>query len=354
MLFDFNPFIIASRSDDRDTVPLSLLVSSVWVFARHNMGLLSRFFGYTHTSSENVLVANPLINTPLSLQVLFSDTFDIDDADFIKAFRAYHSSLAKASFETDERLIQQSSLIGLLGWGEHVIQIVGCDYPMPAENVESCITTAHYGPALKDAARLNQSHVLLYYRGYEINPLKQYAALALVAGFFTYFGAIVITNENAYTSFPAPELSLHTRGQQTDGNMIVQLETLPLLLLYCGFVEYDVAGNNGVCIRTYGAAQLGLPDLATWVRDHSTSQQIFDMFSMIFVYLLASGATLSEGHTMQVGDERFIKLRCAAPHEYYLDSDTPLFVTEWIDASAVNPNDAPPSILPSTANTIAK
>lgn len=59
MLFDFNPFIIASRSDDSDTVPLSLLVSSVWVFARHNMGLLSRFFGYTHTSSENVLVANP-------------------------------------------------------------------------------------------------------------------------------------------------------------------------------------------------------------------------------------------------------------------------------------------------------
>ena len=297
------------------------------------MGILSRFFGFKPTSSENILVANPLITTPLSLQVLFPETFDVDEGDFIRAFRAYHSSLNQAQFEIDPSLIQQSSLIGLLGWGEHIVHIVGCDHPMPAENVESCITTAHYGADLKDAARLNQSHILLYYRGYEINPLKQYAALALVAGFFSHFGAMIVTNESAYTSFPATALSLQPQDKPIN-DIIVQLETLPLLLLYCGFVEYDVAGNNGVCIRTYGAAQLGLPDLATWVSDHSTSQQVFDMFSMIFVYLLESGSTLSEGHTMQVGDESFIRLRCAADHEYYLESDTALFVAEWTSAEA--------------------
>ncbi len=174
--------------------------------------------------------------------------------------------------------------------------------------------------------------MILYYKGYESNPITQYASLALVGGFLADFGAIVVTSESVHTSFPAIALS----GNEVEGDIFELLESLPLAILYCGFVKCEVENVDGVWLRIYGAPLLGLPDMASLVEDHSSSQDIFDIFSNVFSYLLESGAKFVAGNTMQVGEDVFMKLRLNTNDEYYLDSDHELFVAEFISESDTN------------------
>ncbi|MCP4597573.1 DUF4261 domain-containing protein [Neptuniibacter sp.] len=296
------------------------------------MSILSRFFGKQEAESDSNLILNDQIESPLSLQVLFSNSFAFNSSSFESKFRSYHPSLSEAKIELDEELKQQGSLIGLIGWGEHVIQIVGFDHAMPAEAVEQCIAPSHYRQDLKLQAKAHKSHIILYYKGYDDNPINQYASMALVAGFLSYFGAIVVTNESALTSFPTIALN----RDNVDGDIVELIQSLPLLILFCGIVKYKVDGIDGVWLRTYGAQLLGLPDMASLARDHSISQSIFDIFSNVFGYLLNSGVKFSEGNTMQVGEDLFMKLRLPSREEYFLNGENELFVVEFITQSEIN------------------
>src|SRR5262249_12079766 len=180
------------------------------------------------------------------------------------ALRSYHAGLAHAIFELDPGMKERGTLFGLAGWADHVVRVVGFDAPMPPETVERCVGPSHYEAELKDQARAHQGHALLYYVGYESDPLEQYIALAAVAGVLAAHGAIVVMNESGHTSFPAAALA----GGDPDSDMLELLRTFPIPALYCGFVKYDVEGVEGVWMRTYGAGLLGLPDLALLARGH--------------------------------------------------------------------------------------
>ena len=156
--------------------------------------------------------------------------------------------------------------------------------------------------------------------------------MALVAGFLSDYGAIVVTNESAHTSLPAAALN----GNGVDGDIAELLENLPLTMLYSGIVKYEVEGVDGVWLRSYGAPLLGLPDLAAKIQDHSSSESIFNIFNNVFAYLLSSGAQFMAGNTMQVGDDLFMKLRTPEADEDYLESDDVLFVAEFVPESEIN------------------
>lgn len=296
------------------------------------MSVLFRFFGKKTADSGDNLVANNYIESPLSLQVLFRSNLSFKAPSFERQFRTYHPSLSTAKVEIDEALMQKGALIGLIGWGKHVIQMVGFDHAMPAEAVEKCIAPSHYGQDIKQQARAHDSHVILYYKGYDTNPIRQYASMALVAGFLSNFGAVVVANESAFTSFPAMALN----RDSVNKDIVKLVHSLPLLILYCGFVKYQVEGVDGVWLRTHGAPLLGLPDMASLVKDPSMSEGMFDLFGNAFNYLLSSGTRFAQGNTMQMGDEMFMKLRLPTAEEYFLHSDRELFVAEFIHESEIN------------------
>lgn len=296
------------------------------------MSVLTRFFGKKESASEKGLVANDQLETSLSLQVVFSGGLDLDAAELEKQFRSYHKSLQKAQIEIDDETNKQGTPLGLIGWGEHIVKIVGFDQPMPVEVLENSVQPSHYDEALKSQARAHKSHLLLYYQGYDKNPINQYAAMALVGGFLTRIGAIVVVNESACTSLPASALS----GDSTKGDIVYILEKFPLAALYCGFVKYEVEDIDGVWLRTYGGRLLGLPDLASLADDHSGSEEVFDIFNNVLSYLLDSGAQFVAGNTMQVGEDIFMKLRLASSEEYYLETEGELFVAEFISEAEIN------------------
>jgi hypothetical protein len=299
------------------------------------MSLFSRFFGKAEAddmASSRPLTANPNIERPLSLQVLFPEYVPLDSQELVKAFKSFHSSMEKVRCEIDPALQRDGKLFGLIGWAEHVIKLVGFDAPMPAEAVESCIAPSHYPEELKAEARSHQAHILVYYAGYDESPVEQYVALAATAGVLARFGAIVMLNESGHTSFPAAVLS----GTDSSDDMIELLRTLPRPILYCGFVKHEVEGIPGVWMRTYGAPLLGFPDLAAHASGHHEGERYFGIFNSVFGYLEDSGKRIAAGHTMQIDEDEYLRFREVSNEESFLDSTDELLVLEIIAPDQIN------------------
>jgi hypothetical protein len=277
-------------------------------------------------------VFNPERENPVGLQVLFDEPPKCKTADLTRRLRAYHPTMTKATFEVADVGAENQSAYGLAAWGKHVIRFLAFDAPIPATVLESCVDPAHYKQPMKQRARANRAHALLWYGGNETDVLEQYVALAAVAGSLAGLGASVVTNETGHSSLPAGVLE----PGQADSDQLELLRALPLLHLYCGFVKYEVEGVDGVWMRTFGAHEFGLPDLAFLAAGHHQGEDTFELFSNILGYLRESGAELGAGHTMQVGPDMFIRLREPDEGEYFLESDGELFVLERIDESETN------------------
>lgn len=301
------------------------------------MSIFSRFFGKRDAEQSSgqpaQLVANPEIAEPLSLQLLFSAGLPVDPGSITQTLRSYHRSMSAAGFENEAELGRKGTLFALAGWGKHVIRVVGFDAPMPAEVVERCVGPSHYAQDLKQKARAHRSHAILYYAGYDTSPLDQYVALAAVCGVLSRFGAIVILNESAHTSFPAEALA----GVRGGEDMMELLRTLPLPILYTGFVKYNVEDVPGVWMRTHGANLLGLPDFAIHAEGHNQGQQYFQMFDNILRYLHDSKAKMVAGHTMQVGEDEYLRVRSPGEAEAFLhDGEGELLIAEIIGGHQIN------------------
>ncbi|MFH0133670.1 DUF4261 domain-containing protein [Variovorax sp. VaC1] len=292
------------------------------------MSIFSRFFGRKDEPADaGALVANPDAGDTVALTVVFADALNIDVAALAEALRAYHRSTGDARCEITE---EPGTFLALAGWKKHVVRMVGFDAPMPSESVEACVAPAHYPQELKARVRAHRSHVILYYAGYEASVLEQYVALATVAGAMARLGALAVLNESARTSLPAGVFDA-----ENEGDSIELLRHLDLPALYCGFVKYEVEGVQGVWMRTYGAHHFGHPDFAALAEGHHEGRKYFDLFGNVLRYLIESGAEMGAGHTMQVGEDKFLRLRAPLETEYFLDGPDAVLVAEMIGADEI-------------------
>jgi len=299
------------------------------IIGSKQMTMLKRLFQKSNHANDGPLVANPDIEEPLSLQVVFAEPKLPDPEQLLEALRSCHRSMRNARCEME--VVRGGNMLGLLGWQKHVIRCVGFELPMPSQVVESCVAASHYSEELKQRARSHKAHMLLYYVGYDPSPLEQYVALAATAAAMDQLGAIAVFNEAGQTSLPSAALS----DLISDGDM-ENLRTLPLPLLYCGFVKHEVEGISGVWMRTYGAPLLGLPDFAAHATGHHEGQRYFEIFDNALTYLIDSGAHLAAGHTMQIETDEYLRFREPRADEAFLESEGALLVVDIIDSSDIN------------------
>lgn len=211
----------------------------------------------------------------------------------------------------------------LVSWGKHVIRIVGLNAPYPKAVLEACVTPASYSQEIKQQVYESDSHLLLYYVGYEQDVLEQYLALTRLVACFEQFNALAVINEDAHTSLPINfinELASEKDGLTSLG------ECLPLL--FCGFVKYEIENIKGIWMRTYGANIFGLPNFAVLANSYEESDYYFDMFSNILNYLRQSKVTMNPGDTMEMGENRMMSLRAPKDDEYFLRDQGDLLVIE--------------------------
>jgi hypothetical protein len=264
---------------------------------------------------------------------LFADAFTLDPTAVTRAMRAYHPSMANARCEVVDELNREGKIFGLASWGEHVIQLVGFDVPMPKETIELCVAPSHYAQPLKERARGHQGHMLLWYAGAEEAVVEKFVALAAFAGVLDRCGAIVVLNESARTSLPTVVLA----GKEDTTDTMERLRTMPLPMLYCGFVKHNVPKDTHVWMRTYGAYVLKLPDLAAYTKGHHEGQRTFDRFDSILRYMLGTGKRLAAGHTMQLGANYYLRSRAPRRDEPWLESAGEVLVVEVIRPDQINP-----------------
>jgi hypothetical protein len=293
--------------------------------------LSQRFFGKGVPRLGGPLVANPRLNDPPGFQVLLSGPLELDADALTLALRDYHPDLAAATAELLALPPEASSgddsprVLGLVGWGRHVIKLVGYANPLPAPTVEACVQPSHYDPRLKEEAYAHASHVLLFYAGYENDILEQHVALAVASGTLARFGASVVMNEVAHISAPAVTLLPHEEDQ---GDTLRAMRELPLPYLYAGFVKIEVDGEPGLWMRTYGCHVFRLPDLAFHAEEHQQGTSIFGLFSNMLHYLRTSGKSFVPGDVLGVSAGQFFRFRARTAQEWFLESPGEMLVVE--------------------------
>ncbi len=270
------------------------------------------------------------------LQLLLSSPLSTDVAHLQTVLRAFDPSLRGAAVSgvgTTESPDEPGSFLGQVTWGAHHVEVVAFPFPMPAEVVEKCVQPAHYGDDDKERARKHGAHALLFYKGRATNKTEQYLAVALVTGALCGEGGLAILNESARTSLPASLFASDTGMKPSQF-----LRELPPLYLFAGFVKYNVEGVRGVWMRTHGLEEFELPNLATHAPSHEQGGEVFDIFSNVSSYMMAQGPVLEAGHTMQIGEDQFMRLRELSSDESVLDDGDALLVAEFISSDEANPH----------------
>jgi hypothetical protein len=301
------------------------------------VGWLERFFGLEEEDqgAATPLILNAAVERPLKgLQVLFPHRLGpgvMRSEAVTRALRTYHPWLSHARCEMANKGAEEGAPYGLAGWDEHIIKLVGFAAPLSADVTARCVRLAHYPSDYKSRTLAHQAHIQLYYAGYCTQALEQYVALATVAGALAWWGAVAVLNENALTSLPAEVLT----ARDFPGDRLALLRTLALPTLFVGFHKLQIPDALGVWMRTRGAALLGLPDLAYHAPGHHEGEKVFNLFSSVLHYLLHSHAVLGPSHTLQLGNELFLKAR-TPDREPFLDSDGELYVLEKISADGIN------------------
>ncbi|MBI0005358.1 DUF4261 domain-containing protein [Gilliamella sp. W8126] len=288
------------------------------------MGIFSRFFAKKTESKQmdNSIVPNPDIENAISVSIVFSGALNINNDELLAKLKSIDPTIKDIRYETPFGQLEEGMCI-LVSWGKHVIRVFGLNAPYPKAVLETCVAPASYSQEIKQQVYESDSHLLLYYVGYEQNVLEQYLALTRLAVCFEQFNALAVINEDAHTSLPVN--FINSLASEKDG-LTTLGECLPLL--FCGFVKYEIENIKGIWMRTYGANKFGLPNFAALANSYEESEYYFDMFSNILNYLRQSQAIMNPGDTMEMGDNRMMSLRAPQDDEYFLKDQGDLLVIE--------------------------
>lgn len=277
-------------------------------------------------NSHKPLVANiNNHNEALAFQVLFSGSHNLyeQNLDVVLHEHPLVDNDARVDI-TDDKAVNGISQ-GLLGWGKHVIQLTSIDEAMPEDILAYSLQVSHCDQEAKEQARQHRSHVLLRYVGYDTNPYAQYDVLAIVAGIFADYGALMVVNLRAASCLPTTMLS---PKQNTADHLEQVIATLLPSILYCGFVKYFIEGEESLWVRTVGADALYLPDFAAFLPSIEVSEEYFMIFTEIHHYIHNNNVQLDVGHTMQIGVDNYVKLRMPKEDEAFLNSEGSIFILE--------------------------
>ena len=299
------------------------------------MTFFDRFSGRAAAAPGELAAAPDGAETPQGLQLLFPERLDLDPEALAVFLREYHPDMAAAAAELVRvadhpaagKLVSAdgppASVVGLLGWGNHVLKLAGFDAPMPYGPVETCVVPAMMPPEIKADAKHHAAHVLLYYAGTHPDPLERWVALAAAAGALARFGAVAVLNEEARAAAPAFDLI-----PEGDDDSLQTLRTLPLPYLFGGFLKMDAGDPGRPWVRTFANHRLGLPNLAYHLSGHPETSRAFKLFAGMLGYLRQMGETFAAGDALDLGDGTKLRLREPADHEWFLESEGTMLVVE--------------------------
>jgi hypothetical protein len=279
------------------------------------------------TREADATTTAPLVPTyreqPLRLIVLFERLPAFDAARLGRALREVDARLTDARAEIITEALEGTTH-GHAGWGtDEVIHVDGSSQPPEAHVLDAILKHATLlDDRTTQRARAARGQVVLTYVGRTEAPEVRFLALAVVAAALASLpGAIAVGDRSSHNTIAAAEL------KRVAATGLAGLRELPRLALAVGFDVVTISGWRGVWLRTFGAAQFGLPDLAYHSADGEDLPRVRTMFTAVHDYLKASGATIRAGDHLEAGDKR-MTVRDPRTAEGWLRSSDPLLVLE--------------------------
>lgn len=181
-------------------------------------------------------------------------------------------------------------------------QLVGIDVPLPSEISEYTIGCA-YGKReeLEDMSN-HTYHIIAFYRGNSTDYNVIYNAFAKLAYGFLEDSFVGMANGYAWNVI-TPSL---LKGLFED-ERIEEFSSTPAMMVWRNFVKMPY--DNKVWFVTKGNNIYGVHEYAFKGDSFEDSQMVYNMFEDIFNYEYSEKPVIEAGHTLQIGDDVFIRFR---------------------------------------------
>lgn len=145
--------------------------------------------------------------------------------------------------------------------------------------------------------------------------LTAYIRLTAIAAILAARGAVIISNINGYTSFPAEQI-MGILARASNNNWLASIAQMPLLFLYSGLVALTFDNQRTLWLRTYGNHLFDLPDLGTAIALAELTDQVpvtQSAFDNVMRYMLESGKRVFPG---QIIDGDSLKVQVKAQPDF--------------------------------------
>lgn len=209
-------------------------------------------------------------------------------------------------------------------------KLVGLDIPVPQEISDYTVGCAYGQKEELEAMSEHAYHIIAFYEGESTDYNVIYNAFAKLAYGFADDNFVGMANGYAWNAV-APSL---LKGLFED-ERIAEFASTPAMMVWRNFVKMPY--EDKVWFVTKGNNVYGVHEYAFKGDSFEDSQMVYDMFEDIFNYEYSEKPVIEAGHTLQIGDDVFLKFRDVYEIEGDLQGEgIGTLVIELINADEIN------------------
>lgn len=260
-------------------------------------------------------------HTEVNLIAVLSKPLHINSVELRNFLVDFHPIFVDITIEKyyaeEDRLL----LMLEMKWRKNLIRIFQVDSPLPDSVLQNCLAQAQYSTELKHQFITHESHLMMSYLTSELSVREQYVMLAAIIWALSSKGAVGIINEDALSSFP-----LVPMPPNSEMDRLEMIRTLPLPLLFCGLITFQLEGTEIIWSRTLGAKKFGVPNIA--VNLNGNDINAFDLFSELLAYSIDTPKVFHIGDTVEYGSYKFLVRGPYADEYYFIDDNEQVIILE--------------------------
>ncbi|MBX3461411.1 MAG: hypothetical protein KF696_15810 [Planctomycetes bacterium] len=223
----------------------------------------------------------------------------------------------KLKFDVAEKDV----LHGHAEFDSHVVRIAGFHAPLPESVMAMTIDTSAWQGEVREEMKSHKAHLLLFHEGGGKDVPERMIALYKLAAVLGGESLLGVVHEGGWTCAPKGIV----RDFLDANELVMMREGLPPVIFW-GFMPFR--GEEETWYATKGGHVFGVPDLVVRGSGEGNSEMMA-LFHNIFLYMVRV-KRIEHGHTMQLGDELFLKFETLPPdhphHDYLSGKDKTLLI----------------------------
>jgi len=213
---------------------------------------------------------------------------------------------------------EKSGIYASVEFDNHLLRLVGLAAPLPAPELQRCLQPAHLNPQQKQSLAAHKTHMICTCEGNSSRGVEKFIALYKLAYALSEKAMRGVVNPMTWMCQSSDMLPNIMTSRFLDAFRSSPANSLAIWL---GFVKF-FKPNNTVWFATKGNPFFGVPDFAYLGKSLAETDEIYDIFAAITTYAYQSEAHIAAGHTLQIGEDTFLRFRSIWKYADYLGEKT--------------------------------